>query len=223
MTFGSGLTLWLGLAQTAPSSPTPRPTRRSLALTTATPAVIPFPTASATATLAPSPTATSTPLPPDTATPTPLPSSPTPLPPTATPSPSPLPPTAISVPTTTPVPSFAFTISEVEKFPTGQLNFDVYIAVTDANNQPLSGYRVLGAHSGGMQLESAASAGAWTENSGAMHYKAGNIKYQALNSSGGAWTLQLLNEAGQPAAPPLELSFDSAAPSWYFVLYRQVE
>jgi hypothetical protein len=109
----------------------------------------------------------------------------------------------------------------MEKFSTNHLNFDVYIAITDAHNAPLSGYRMLGQHSGGMQVESRVSANRWTENSGAMHYKAGNIKYEVFNSPGGVWTLQLVDEANQPVAPSLEFPFDPASPTWYFVLYRQ--
>jgi hypothetical protein len=114
-------------------------------------------------------------------------------------------------------------VAEVEHFPTSHLNFDVYVAITDAHNKPLRGYRVLGQHSSGLQVESQVSANDWTVNSGAMHYKAGNIKYEVLNSPGGVWTLHLVNEAGQPVAPPLEISFDASSPTWHFVLYRQSE
>lgn len=99
----------------------------------------------------------------------------------------------------------------------------MYIAVTGAENTPLSGYRVLGSHSSGFQLESRVSASDWTDNSGAMHYKAGNIKYEVFNSPDGVWTLQLVDEADQPVAPPLEFPFDPANPTWYFILYRQTE
>jgi hypothetical protein len=111
-------------------------------------------------------------------------------------------------------------VAEKAQFPTSHPDFDVYIAITDAHNTPLSGYRVIGRHSGGAQIDSAASAGAWTENSGAKHYKAGNIKYHIPNASGGVWTLQLVDGAGQPAAPPVDCPFDPASPGWYFVLYR---
>jgi hypothetical protein len=80
---------------------------------------------------------------------------------------------------------------------------------------------MLGRHSDGIQLDSEVSANRWTQNSGAMHYKAGNIKYEAFNSPGGVWVLQLVDEAGQPAAPPLEFPFDPADPNWYFVLLQR--
>jgi hypothetical protein len=246
VTMGSGLTLWFGLKQTANLSPTPRPTRKILVMssptllsrmplpgTTATPAEsLTTPTTStplspdmAVTPTPPPVTPTSPPLPTDTATPTSLPATPTltPLPPTATPPPTPLPSTATDAPTATPIPDYTFTILETDQFPTSHLNFDVYIAITDANNTPLSGYRVLGQHSDGLQIESQVSANAWTANSGAMHYKAGNIKYEAPNSPGGVWTLQLVDEAGHQVAPSVELSFDSSDPTWYFVLYRQIE
>jgi hypothetical protein len=71
-----------------------------------------------------------------------------------------------------------------------------------------------------LQVESKVSANRWIANSGAMHYKAGNIKYEVIESPGGVWTLQLINEANQPIAAPLDFSFDPASPTWYFVLYR---
>ena len=218
---------WLLSGQPAVATPT----------ITLPPAPVSFATAAPTAKATPSPPSTvaptATPLP--TNTPTPLVPSPTPAPsdtPTNTPAPppaatplptnTPAPPTATPLPTDTPAPAFSFEAVEVDAFPTNHLDFDVYIAVTDANNIPLSGYKVLGVHSSGLRVESAPSAGDWTENSGAMYYKAGNIKYQAINSPGGTWQLQLVDGAGAAAAAPLEFSFDPADLKWYFVLYRQV-
>jgi hypothetical protein len=54
-----------------------------------------------------------------------------------------------------------------------------------------------------------------------MHYKAGNIKYEASNSPSGIWTLQLVDAGGTPVAPPVEFSFDGASPSWHFLLYQR--
>jgi len=219
---GSGLTLWTGLNRRPPA---PVPTLRIVSLKMATPRP---PTPSLTPTF--TPTATFTPTPPPTDTATPLPPSPTPAPPTATPSPpsrstaTPAPAlNEIEEPTSTSTPSFAFVVAETAQFPTSHFDFDVYVAITDAHNAPLGGYRVLGRHSGGLQVDSPASAGEWTENSGAKHYKAGNIKYHVSNSPGGVWTLQLINPEGQPAAPPVECPFDPAGPNWYFVLYRRSE
>jgi hypothetical protein len=95
------------------------------------------------------------------------------------------------------------------------------VAITDDNNNPLSNYRVIGTHSGGLQVESAVSAGAWTENSGANHYKAGNIKYAVPNSPSGIWKLQLVDDDNIPVAPLVELPFDSNNPTWYFLFYER--
>ncbi|MEM7342630.1 MAG: hypothetical protein AAF485_00170 [Chloroflexota bacterium] len=183
------------------------------------------PPPTSTATETPLPTDTPTPSPTETPTETPLPptATATDLPPTATFTVTPLPPTATPPPppTDTPTPTFSHSILETGGFSTSHPNFDVFIAVTNTGNVPVSGYRVIGFHSGGMQVESAVSAGDWTENSGAMHYKAGNIKYQVPNSPTGIWTLQLVDEAGNPAAPPVEFPFDASNPSWYFLLYGQ--
>lgn len=216
--FGSGVTLWLALAQPELTA-TPTATPRKLA-------ALPSPTSTPlpTPTFALTPTPTSTPLPTATATlvPTLTPSATTtPLPPTDTPPPPP--PTATPLPTDTPAPSFPFVILETEGHETNHLNFDVYVAITDEDNKPLSGYRVLGRHSGGLQVDSQASAGDWTVNSGARQYKGGNLKYEAPNSPGGTWSLQLVDEAGQPVAPSIDFPFDANAPMWYFILYRRVE
>jgi hypothetical protein len=112
-------------------------------------------------------------------------------------------------------------VLENDQFSTNHPDFDVYIAVTDAANHPLSGYRVVGSLSTAGQVESQASAGDWIVNSGAMQYKAGNLKFQSPNSPAGVWTLRLLDEGGSQVAPPLDLSFDPVRPSWYFVEYRQ--
>jgi hypothetical protein len=118
-----------------------------------------------------------------------------------------------------PAPAYAFVVKENAPFPTNHFDFDAFIAITDGDNHPLSGYRIVGQHSSGLQVESQTSAGEWTENSGAMHYKAGNIKYHVPNSPDGVWRLQLVDEAGQPVAPWVELPFAQSAPTWYFILY----
>lgn len=222
--------VWTSFNQAAPptvivaiATRTPLPTFEVRPTSTA---ILPPPTntPAPTATQTPSPSATAspttTPLPP-TATATPS-ATPTPLP-TETPLPANTPlPTNTPTPAATPTPAHSFEIAESGQFPTSHPNFDVFVAVVDESNRPLSGYQVLGFHSGGMQVSSALSAGDWTENSGAMHYRAGNIKYQVLNSPDGTWTLQLADEAGTPVAPPLSLPFDTGSPSWYFVMYRKV-
>jgi hypothetical protein len=130
----------------------------------------------------------------------------------------------MSAPTDTPTPippDYPFVIKETASFPTNHLNFDVYIAITDNKNKPLSDYRVIGTHSSGLQIESQASAGDWTVNSGAMHYKAGNIKYEVPNSATGVWTLQLVDAQNTPVGPPVQFAFDVANPTWYFLIYQR--
>lgn len=227
VTLGSGLTLWAAVdrASERPTA-TPRFIRRAAVIQTATPvANLPSPTSapaatlSPTATLRPSPSPTLTPLP----SATPLPASATPVPPTVTPLPTQSPPTATAAPTDTPMPAYPFEVVETDRFPTNHFDFDVFVAITNNDNKPLGGYRVLGRHSSGLQWDSDVSANDWTVNSGAMHYKAGNVKYSMLKSPGGTWTLQLVDEAGQPVAPPVEFLFDLADPAWYFLLYKQLD
>lgn len=211
--FSSGLLFWSSYNQNslrAASAVTPA--RKRIATPTPTPSPINTPTS----------TATPTPLP--TATPTLTPR------PTLTPSPTLVPPTETSTftpaPTDTPTPpppSFPFIITETAGFETNHLDFDVYVAITDAKNKPLGGYRVIGSHSSGLTVESQVSAGDWTVNSGAMHYKGGNVKFSAPNSPSGTWNLQLVNEANQPVAPAIQFPFDAARPTWNFLLYRRVD
>jgi len=216
---GTGIGAWLVIGQNEQamvSEPPPTRLRVTVATFTATPSPTPIPTSTATPTVSPTPT----PSPSPTLTPTTPPPTPTetPVPPTATPLP---PPSPTPLPSPTPPPAFPFTTAETAQFPTNHPNFDVYIAVTDSNNRPLPGFIVKGTHSNGLQIESRPSANDWTANSGAMHYKAGNIKYEAPNSPTGVWTLQLVNETNQPVAPAVEFQFDAANPAWYFLIYRQ--
>jgi|GEM_PF-1873490 len=226
--FGSGLAFWYVDSNASIQSRPTAPTRRSANLAelptfTVTPTETPIPTFTPTQIIVETPTPTPTPT--NTATLTPSPTA-TPPPPTDTPIPipTPLPPTATSLPTDTATPTapdYPFIIKETGRFDTTHTNFDVYIAITDANNNPLSGYRVIGTHEGGLQVDSQASAGAWTENSGARQYKAGNIKYAVPNSPSGVWTLQLIDPDGNPAAPPIEFLFDTNSPTWYFLFYER--
>jgi hypothetical protein len=189
----------------------PLPAQTETTRPTATASPTSLPTATATLVLTPSPT----PRPTDTPTPTAtlVPPTPVPVPATVTP-----PPTDTPEP---PPPAFPFIIKETGTFPTNHLNFDIFIAVVDQKNKPLGGFRVTGTHSNGWQVESALTAGDWTENSGAMHYKGGNVKFTAPNSPTGLWTMQLVDEANTPVAPPVEFPFDENNPTWYFLLYER--
>lgn len=233
---GGGVTLWVSMREAANARPTaaPPPTLVPLVQLRAspTPTIEPLldpvtPTAMPADAEAPShtpepPPAPATPRPTDAPVPTdtPLPPTETALPPTQPPPP---PPTETPAPTDPPAPAFAFAVVENDAFPTGNPGFDVFVAVTNADNKPLAGYRVVGSHTGGFQVEGPVSAGDWTENSGAKHYKGGNIKFQSANSPTGVWTLQLIDDSGQPVAAPVEIPFDTASPTWHFLLYREVE
>lgn len=222
--FSSGVTVWFMRSGSARADNV-QPARQ--ALTVAKLPTLPTNTATTIPTDTPTATSTSTPspIPSDTATATPLPTD-TP-PPTATsepPPPQPRPPTATLLPSDTPTPEppeFEFIIKETGEFPTSHLNFDVFVAIVNEKNKPLSGYRIIGTHSSGRQVESEVSAGDWTENSGAMHYKAGNIKYEVLNSPPGIWTLQLIDGEGTPISPPVEFPFEANNPTWYFLQYEK--
>ena len=95
------------------------------------------------------------------------------------------------------------------------------MAIVNQKNKPQTGYRIIGTHDSGMQVESKGSAGDWSENSGAMYYKAGNIKFQVLNAPSGQWTLQLVNGDNIPVSPPAVFNFDIYDPKWFFLLYEE--
>ncbi|MDM8528379.1 hypothetical protein QUF58_09220 [Anaerolineales bacterium HSG24] len=230
ITTGSGLTLWY-VWQDDPArlTPIPPPTRNSAAVMVPTFTPTTTPTATATPTATPTTTPTNTATPTATSVPPTVTPTDTPIPPTDTPVPTdtPIPtntslPTDTPEPTATPAPVYQFTVPEQNDFPTNHPDFDVFVAITDDGNNPLGGYKVIGTHSSGIQQESAVSVDRWTENSGAMWYKAGNIKYQFKNSPTGVWTIQLVDERNQSVAPPVQFNFDAGNPSWHFILYRKL-
>ncbi|MEM7344422.1 MAG: hypothetical protein AAF485_09265 [Chloroflexota bacterium] len=215
------MTLWL-----TNSRASAEPTVRSIAelptvlppSPTATPLPVDTPTPVPIFTFTPTvtPAVTDTPVPTDTPPPTETPA------PTDTPVPTQPPaPTATPLPTDTPVPDFAFDVTEQLQFPTNHESFDIFIAIVNDSNIPQSGYRVLGSHSSGAQFSSDPSASDWTVNSGANHYKGGNIKIEYPFSPGGVWTLQLVDEASQPVAPPAEMMYDPSNSTWHFILYQR--
>ncbi|MCB0190661.1 MAG: hypothetical protein KDJ65_01830 [Anaerolineae bacterium] len=224
--FGSGLTFWAVSDNVTALADDSAPAQRR-AISVAKVPTLPTNTATVppTETPTPRPTNTPTPVPNDTPTATAVPTdtpepSATPQPPTATARP----PTETPLPADTPTPlppEFPFAIKENLTFPTNHENFDVFVAIVNQKNRPQTGYRVIGTHNSGMQVETPASAGDWTENSGAMHYKAGNVKFQVPNSPPGQWTLQLVDEANTPVSPPIIFNFDIYSPTWYFLLYEE--
>jgi hypothetical protein len=223
---GAGMAFWFASgSEVKPIARAPSPTRMWPTVTsTILPTATEAPAAAVdplTPTVSPTPTNTATPAPTEmpsaTATIAPLPT------PTAAATETPVPPTLTPAPTETPLPAFDFELAESDAFPTGKDDFDAFIAVTDANNNPLGGYRIMGTHSNGQQLESQPSVDRWSENSGAMHYKAGNIKLHVTDSPEGEWTLTLVNAENQVAAASVNLAVDRAAPQWYFLLFRLKE
>lgn len=221
--FGSGLTVWIvsdditALADDSPRREISVAKVPTLPTSTATvpPTETPTPLPTNTPTPRPSDTPTATAAPTD----TPMPSA-TPVPPTAPPPP----PTETPPPTDTPTPlppEYPFVVKENLTYPTNHEDFDVFVAIVNQKNKPLSGYRVIGTHDSGQQVETSASASDWTENSGAMHYKAGNIKFRVPNSPPGQWTLQLVDEANTPVSPSVVFNFDIYEPTWYFLLYEE--
>ena len=204
----------LATAPTATPAPsmTPRPTF------TATPDWTPTPTHTATPTITPIPT--ETPIPTDT--PTPLPTdtptrAPTqPPPPTDTPGP----------PTATPMPEYPFVVEEQNDPAITGSDYPaiiIYISITDQNNTPAGGYKVVGDSTTGLHVESAESCFSWCAGTTKGGYaKVANVKYEPGAFIDGTWTIRVVDGSGTQVSPavPLNYSTDPNQWRWDFVWFR---
>lgn len=197
---------------------TPRPTF------TATPDYTATPTETATPTVTPIPTATPVP------TETPIPTdTPTPLP-TDTPRPRPQPPTDTpGPPTDTPAPEFPFMVAEIsppEFTHTTNSSIIVFVAITDQNNTPLGGYRVVGDSPQvefNSHVESGESCYDWCGGTGVGGYvKVSNAKFEPGAFIDGTWNIYLVDGGGAQVSPvvPLNYSTDPGAWRWDFVAFK---
>ena len=196
-------------------SRTPRPTFTPTPPWTPTPTHTPTPTMTSTPTDTPIPT--ETPIPTDTPTPEP----------TNTPRPRPQPPTDTPAPPPTPEYPFAvIEISSPEFTHTTNPMIVVYVAITDQNNTPLGGYRVVGDSAQSpyqSHVESPPSCYNWCATSGRGGYiKAANVKFEPGPFIDGTWNIYLVDGAGQQVSPvvPLTYSTDPNAWRWDFVAFR---
>ena len=215
---GVAFTAWLDAGVASASAASTMPPTYAWPTETATPTATSAPTATQVPpTVTPSPTDTPVP----TSTPVPSPSATEPVA-VATLAPTSRAAAAAVAPTplVTAAPSYAFVLAESDAFPTGKGDLDVFVAITDRNNNPVGDYHLLVTNASGQSLESATSVDRWSENSGANHYKAGNIKLHYENVVAGDWTLTLMDAANQVVAEPFVLAFEPAAPQWFFILFR---
>lgn len=213
----------MGTEPTSTSRPrrTPRPTFTATPEWTATPTVTDTPT--------------HTPIPPDT--PTPLPPPPptdTPVPPTDTPAPTrkPRPPTETPTPgppTDTPVPDYPFVIAEQmdRTFSHTTNNFIfVCVAIVDANNTPLYGYKVVGDSPNvefGSHVESAPSCADWCATTGQSGLvKACNVKFEPGPFIDGVWNIRVVDGGGSQVSPTVSLPYstDPNQWAWDFIVFK---
>lgn len=199
---------------------TPRPTFTPTPDWTPTPTVTLTPAATATPTETPIPTETPTPLPTDTPVPTetPLPTdTPKPRPPTATFTPAP--------PTATPAPSYPFKVIEGPTwFKTTNPILVMYVALTDANNVPVGGLKVVGDHQpSGAHVESALSCHKdfCKRNGEAGTIKQGNVAFEPPVYETGVWNLYVVDGGGAQVSPVIPVTVDFANPGWFFISLRK--
>ena len=198
---------------------TPRPTF------TATPDWTPTPTdtGTPTATLIPTdtPIPTETPVPTDTDTPEPT-NTPKPRPPQPTDTPGP--------PTPTPMPDYPFVVAELsDPMWTSTTNpwTEIFVAVTDQNNTPLGGYKVVGdaANAVTPHLESPPTCFDWckTTGRGGKYVKAANTTFEPGPFIDGAWNIYLVDGGGTQVSPVVTLNYSTDPNQWRwdFVYFKQ--
>jgi hypothetical protein len=202
---------------------TPRPTFTPTPDYTDTPTVTSTPTITPIPTETPTPIPTNTPLPTDTPTPTN-----TPEPTRRPPPPPPAPPTNTPAPVPTPTPDFPFTISEQgnrEFQKTNHPAIVVYVAITDANNVPVGGLKVVGDHSSGQHVESAQSDWRWSVVNclDCSYAKQGNLKFEPGSFIDGTWNIYLADSNGTQLSKvvPLAYSADPAQWVWDFIIFKK--
>jgi len=174
------------------------------------------------------PTPTNTPIPTDTPTPVPT-DTPTPMPPTDTPVPTatftPAPPTPTFTPAPpTPTPAPSYPLSVVDQTDRTFTHTDshfllIYVNITDANETPLGGYRVIGDSSNGMHYESAESCwdyctGNFKEPGGG-YKKRANIKVEPPGGFfDGTWNFYVVDGGGGQVSPTLSFTYSSDPSQW---------
>ena len=101
----------------------------------------------------------------------------------------------------------------------------VFVTVTDANNTPLGGYRVVGDSTVDVpQVVSPESCWSWCTHTGQGGYaKVANLKFEPGPFIDGAWNIYLADSSGNRVSPVVSLTY-STDPSqwvWDFVSFVQ--
>jgi hypothetical protein len=198
---------------------TPRPTFTATPDWTATPTITLTPTSTATPTQTPTPTETPTLPPSATPTETPIPPTNTPRPPTPIP-PSPTP----APPTNTPPPNYPYKIAEGPLgFPTSNSILVMYIGLTDGNNVPVGGLKVVGDHQpSGTHWESQPSCFDFCKVNGiAGTRKFGNVTFEPPSYETGTWYLRVVDGGGAQVSDVIPIQVDFNSPGWFFMLLRR--
>ena len=145
-------------------------------------------------------------------------------PPTATP----LPPTATFTPAPTATPNWAFKVREQgnREFQKTNANFiSSIVAITDPNNIPIGGHRIVGTNSAGVRYESAQSSWQFDAVSGLEGYlKFGNVKFEPPGGyNDTTWTIYVVDSAGSQVSAPISLTYpsDPNQRAWDFIHWSQ--
>ncbi len=201
---------------TATPNWTPTPTVTLTPTPTRTPTETSTPTETPTPTETAIPTGTATVAPTNTPTPAPPTNTPKPRPPTNTPTPAP--------PTPTPTPDFPFKVVEgPQGYPTSNPILVMYIALTDANNTPIGGLKVVGDHTPtGDHWVSGESCFDFCKVNGLEGtLKFGNVTFEPPRYETGVWNLYVVDGAGNQVSNVIPVTVDFNAPGWFFLMLRK--
>ena len=99
----------------------------------------------------------------------------------------------------------------------------IFVSVTDQNNTPLGGYKVVGDSSDGQHAESPVSCHDWCGSTGKGGYaKVVNLKFEPGAFIDGSWTVRLVDGGGTQVSPAVTLNYSTNEDAWRwdFIWFR---
>lgn len=108
-------------------------------------------------------------------------------------------------------------------YPTTNPILVIYIALTDPNNVPIGGLKVVGDHTpSGLHWESAESCFDFCKASGTKGtIKFGNVTFEPPRYETGVWNLRVVDGGGTPVSDVISVPIDASSPGWFFMLLRR--
>ena len=100
----------------------------------------------------------------------------------------------------------------------------MFIALTDGNNVPIGGLRVVGDHTpSGAHVESVESCyNDFCKTSGVSGFvKFANVPFEPPAYEAGTWNLYVIDGGGAKVSDVISVPVDPANPQWYFISLRK--